>query len=142
MPNIVCSNMVGSNPSRIGAAAMALILTLSAAPMALGDDDKAEMAEEAAAVAGAKLTLSQAIEAAQREVPDARVLKAEVDTENGVPSYVVEVDKDGVQRLVFDLKTGQMTKVAAEKDDDGNDDAAASRDENEDDEDEDDEDDE
>ena len=104
--------------------------------MALADDDKAEIAQEAAAVAGAKLTLSQAIEAAQREVPDARVLKAEVDTENGVPSYVVEVDKDGVQRLVFDLKTGQMTKVAAEKDDDGGNDDAANRDEDEDDEDE------
>jgi Peptidase propeptide and YPEB domain len=115
---------------------MALTLTLAAAPMALADDDKAEMAQEAAAVAGAKLTLSQAIEAAQREVPDAKVLKAEVDTENGVPSYVVEVDKDGVQRLVFDLKTGQMTKVAGEKDDDGGNEGSANRDEDEDEDDE------
>jgi hypothetical protein len=76
MRKIVCSNVVGSNPSRISAASMALTLTLAAAPMALADDDKAEMAQEAAAVAGAKLTLSQAIEAAQREVPDAKVLKA------------------------------------------------------------------
>ena len=49
------------------------------------------MQRQAAAVAGAKLTLSQAIEAAQKEVPDAKVIKAEVDTENGVPSYVVEL---------------------------------------------------
>jgi hypothetical protein len=136
MRKIVCSNVVGSNPSRISAASMALTLTLAAAPMALADDDKAEMAQEAAAVAGAKLTLSQAIEAAQREVPDAKVLKAEVDTENGVPSYVVEVDKDGVQRLVFDLKTGQMTKVAGEKDDDGGNEGSANRDEDEDEDDE------
>jgi uncharacterized membrane protein YkoI len=107
--------------------------------MALADDDKAEVAQEAAAVAGAKLTLSQAIEAAQKEVPDAKVLKAEVDTENGVPSYVVEVDKDGVQRLVFDLKTGQMTKMAAEKDDDGGNEGSANRDEDEDEEEEEDE---
>jgi type II secretory pathway pseudopilin PulG len=140
MRNIVCSKVVGSNPSRIGAASMALILTLAAAPPALADDDKTEAAQEAAAVAAAKLTLSQAIEAAQREVPDAKVLKAEVDTENGVPSYVVEVEKDGVQRLVFDLKTGQMTKVAAEKDDNGGNDDSAKRDEDdEEDEDEDDE---
>jgi len=119
---------------------MALILTLAAAPPALADDDKTKAAQEAAAVAAAKLTLSQAIEAAQREVPDAKVLKAEVDTENGVPSYVVEVEKDGVQRLVVDLKTGQMTKVAAEKDDDGGNDDSANRDEDdEEDEDEDDE---
>jgi Peptidase propeptide and YPEB domain len=136
MRNIVCSNVVGSNPSRIGAASFALVLTLAAGPVALADDDKTEAAQEAAAVAGAKLTLSQAIEAAQKEVPDAKVLKAEVDTENGVPSYVVEVDKDGVQRLVFDLKTGQMTKMAAEKDDGGSDDDSANRDEDEDEDDE------
>ena len=30
---------------------------------------------------------------------------------------MVEIEKDGVQRLVFDLKTGQMTKMAAETED-------------------------
>ncbi len=132
MRNTVCSNMVGSNPSRIGVAAMALILTLAAAPMALAEDDKTEAAREVAAVAGAKLTLSQAIEAAQKEVPDAKILEAEVDTVSGAPSYVVKVDKDGAQWLVFDLRTGQMTKVAAENDDDASNDDSANRNEDED----------
>jgi hypothetical protein len=132
MEKIVVLKRVGSTLSKVGAASLALIASLAAAPMVLADDDKAESAQEAAAVAGAKLTLSQAIEAAQKEVPDARVLKAEVDTENGVPSYVVEVEKDGVQRLVFDLKTGQMTRMAAENDQEASDDASAKRDDDED----------
>ena len=132
MEKIVVLKRVGSTLSKVGAASLALIASLAAAPMVLADDNKAESAQEAAAVAGAKLTLSQAIEAAQKEVPDARVLKAEVDTENGVPSYVVEVEKDGVQRLVFDLKTGQMTRMAAENDQEASDDASAKRDDDED----------
>jgi hypothetical protein len=132
MENIVVLRIVGSTLSKVGAASLALIASLAAAPIVLADDDKAESAQEAAAVAGAKLTLSQAIEAAQKEVPDARVLKAEVDSENGVPSYVVEVEKDGVQRLVFDLKTGQMTRMAAENDHEESDDDSANRDDDED----------
>jgi hypothetical protein len=132
MENIVVLRIVGSTLSKVGAASLALIASLAAAPIVLADDDKAESAQEAAAVAGAKLTLSQAIEAAQKEVPDARVLKAEVDSENGVPSYVVEVEKDGVQRLVFDLKTGQMTRMAAENDHEASDDDSANRDDDED----------
>jgi peptidase YpeB-like protein len=134
MGNMPISKVFGASFSKSGLAAVALIASLAAAPIAMADDDQAEDAKEAAAVAGAKLTLSQAIEAAQKEVPDAKVIKAEVDTENGVPSYVVEL---GNQRLVFDLSTGQMTKVAAAKDDDGgNDDSANREDEDEDEDDE------
>jgi hypothetical protein len=132
MRKIVVSRALGPGFSRIGAASIALILSLAAAPVVLADDDKAEDAQEAAAVAGAKLTLSEAIDAARKEVPDSKVLKAEVDTENGVPSYVVEVEKDGVQRLVFDLKTGQMTKMAAESDRQASDDESANREDDED----------
>jgi len=134
MGNMSISKVFGANFSKSGLAAAALIASLAAAPLAIADDDQAENAKEAAAVAGAKLTVSQAIEAAKKEVPDAKVVKAEVDTENGVPSYVVEL---GNQRLVFDLGTGQMTKMAAAKDDDGdNDDSANRDDEDEDDDDE------
>ena len=129
MGNMSISKVFGANFSKSGLAAAALIASLAAAPVAIADDDQAEDAKEAAAVAGAKLTLSQAIEAAQKEVPDAKVIKAEVDTENGVPSYVVEL---GNQRLVFDLSTGQMTKMAAAKDDDGDNDDSANRDDDED----------
>ena len=129
MGNMPISKVFGASFSKGGLAAVALIASLAAAPIAMADDDQAEDAKAAAAVAGAKLTLSQAIEAAQKEVPDAKVIKAEVDTENGVPSYVVEL---GNQRLVFDLSTGQMTKMAAAKDDDGGNDDSANRDDDED----------
>lgn len=107
--------------SRSGLQSLGLVLVLAAGvisvPPLYADDDMAEDAQERTAVADSKLTLAQALETADKEFPGARVLKAEVDTENGVPSYVVEIEKDGVQRLVFDLKTGQMTKMAAGSDD-------------------------
>ena len=97
---------------------LALLAGMAAVPAAVhADDDVAEDAQERAAVAESKLTLAQALETAGKEYPGARVIKAEIDTENGVPSYVIDVEKDGVQRLVFDLKTGQMAKMAAEADD-------------------------
>jgi hypothetical protein len=80
MGNMSISKVFGANFSKSGLAAAALIASLAAAPLAIADDDQAENAKEAAAVAGAKLTLSQAIEAAKKEVPDAKVVKAEVDT--------------------------------------------------------------
>jgi hypothetical protein len=98
--------------------ALAVVVGIAVTPAALqADDDVAEDAQERAAVAASQLTLAQALETAGKEFPGARVIKAEVDTENGVPSYVIDVEKDGVQRLIFDLKTGQMTKMAGETDD-------------------------
>ena len=97
--------------------ALMLAAGVVSAPSVYADDDIAEDAQERTAVAESKLTLAQALETAGKEFPGGRVLKAEVDTESGVPSYVVEIEKDGVQRLVFDLKTGQMTKMAAETED-------------------------
>ena len=113
------------------------------------DDD----AKERAAVQAAKVTLGEAIAAAEKEVAGGRAFEAEVDTENGVTSYFVEVDKDGVQRVQVDMQTGQAVKVAeadddgdddddsAAHDDDDDDDDSASRDDDDDDEDEEEEDD-
>jgi hypothetical protein len=113
---------------------LAVAAGISITPAALhADDDVAEDAQERAAVAASQLTLAQALETAGKEFPGARVIKAEVDTENGVPSYVVDVEKDGVQRLVFDLKTGQMTKMAGETDDRDDDDNGSKGDDDEDD---------
>ena len=103
--------------------AFVVAVGITVTPAALhADDDEAEDAQERAAVAASQLTLAQALETAGKEFPGAPVIKAEVDTENGVPSYVIDVEKDGVQRLVFDLKTGQMTKTAAEAEDRDDDD--------------------
>src|SRR5215510_6538325 len=114
-----CLSSRGSSKFALQLLGLVLVLTAGAVsvPAVYADDDMTEDAQERTAVADSKFTLVQALETAGKEFPGARVLKAEVDTENGVPSYVVEIEKDGVQRLVFDLKTGQMTKAAAESDD-------------------------
>ncbi len=83
------------------------------------DDDDAQ---ERAALQAAKITLSEAIAAAEKEVPGGTAIEAEVDSENGVTSYFVEIEKDGVQRVRVDMQTGQALKVAADDDDDDDDD--------------------
>jgi uncharacterized membrane protein YkoI len=77
-----------------------------------------EEAQERAAAQNAKIiTLSLAIAAAEKEVPGGKLLDAEVDIVNGAASYVVEIDKDGVQTVRVDLETGKALKVVAEADD-------------------------
>jgi uncharacterized membrane protein YkoI len=76
-----------------------------------------EEAQERAALQNAKITLSEAIAAAEKEVPGGKVIDAEVDIVNGAASYVVEIDKDGLQTVRVDLETGKALKVAAEADD-------------------------
>jgi hypothetical protein len=128
MRNHPLSRTRSSGASKPLCLVVAVVAGIALTPAALhADDDVAEDAQERAAVAASTLTLAQALETAGKEFPGARVIKAEVDTENGVPSYVIDVEKDGVQRLVFDLRTGQMTKTAGETDDRGDDDNGGSR---------------
>jgi uncharacterized membrane protein YkoI len=75
-----------------------------------------EEAQERAALQNAKITLSEAIAAAEKEVPGGKVIDAEVDIVNGAATYVVEIDKDGLQTVRVDLETGKALKVAAEAD--------------------------
>ena len=49
--------------------------------------------------------------------PGGKVIDAEVDIVNGAASYVVDIDKDGLQTVRVDLETGKALKVAAEADD-------------------------
>jgi uncharacterized membrane protein YkoI len=76
-----------------------------------------EEAQERAALQNAKITLSEAIAAAEKEVPGGKVIDAEVDIVNGAATYVVEIDKDGLQTVRVDLETGKALKVAVEADD-------------------------
>jgi uncharacterized membrane protein YkoI len=76
-----------------------------------------EEAQESAALQNAKITLSEAIAAAEKEVPGGKVIDAELDIVNGAATYVVEIDKDGLQTVRVDLETGKALKVAAEADD-------------------------
>lgn len=81
-----------------------------------------EDAQERAALQAAKITLSEAIAAAEKEVPGGKVIEAEVDVENGVAGYFIEIEKDGVQTVLVDMQTGQASKIAEADDDDDDED--------------------
>ena len=99
------------------AALAALILVGGAALVSAHEVKGDEEAQERSALQTAKITLGEAIAAAEKEVPGGKVVDAEVDIVNGAASYVVEIDKDGLQTVRVDLETGKALKVAAEADD-------------------------
>jgi len=70
--------------------------------------DAAEIAEEAAAQAEAKLTLEEAVALAEKQIPGGKVIESEVDTENGVASYVIDIEKDGLQTVMIAVRTGEV----------------------------------
>ncbi len=108
--------------SRLMTAFVVVLLTVANAGVVLADDDKAEDARERAALAEAKLTLAEAIAAAQALVPGGTVLKAAVDTENGVPTYVVDLEKGGIQRVIVDIRSGEAKTAGSENGDDDDED--------------------
>lgn len=114
-----------------------LFVGVASVGMALADDDKAEDAQEKAALAQAKLSLGEAITAAQALVAGGMVVKAEVDTENGVPTYVVDLEKDGMQRVLVDIRSGEAKMAPAEADKSENGDNGDNGDDGDEDEDED-----
>lgn len=80
-----------------------------------------ESAQELAALQSAKISLTDAIATAQKEVADGKVVDAGVENENGTISYAVEIEKNGtVQKVQIDLATGKVLKVAADTDDEEN----------------------
>jgi hypothetical protein len=100
----------------IPAALAALILFFGGAVVSAHDN---ESAEERATLQNAKITLNEAIAAAEREVPGGKVIDAEVDFEEGVASYFIDIEKDGLQTVQVDTETRKALKVATEADDAG-----------------------
>ena len=82
------------------------------------EDDAREDAREAAAQGAAKLGLGEAITLAEKEIPGGRVVGSEIDTENGIVSYVIDIEKDGMQTVMIDVQTGEVLSVAAMEADD------------------------
>ena len=81
-------------------------------------EDAAEDAREAAAQSAATTRIGDAIALAEKEIPGGRVIGSEIDTENGIVSYVIDVEKDGMQSVVIDVATGEVISVAAAEADD------------------------
>ena len=81
-------------------------------------DDAAEDAREAAAQSAAALSLGEAIALAEKEFPGGRVIGSEIDTEDGIVSYVIDIEKDGMQTVMIDVATGEVIGAAAREADD------------------------
>ena len=130
-----------SSKLTIAAAFVASIAFAGAAGLAYAEsdeDDAQEDAREAAAQGAAKLGLGEAITLAEKEIPGGRVVGSEIDTENGIVSYVIDIEKDGMQTVMIDVQTGEVLSVAAMEADDLDQPPAKSVDEDDDEEEEDD----
>jgi hypothetical protein len=106
------TTLKGKIMTRFAPIALATLILLGGGTIASAHDD--EDSQERAALRSAKLTLAEAIVAAEKEVPGGKVVDAEVDFENGVASYFIEIDKDGVQAVRVDMETGKALKVATD----------------------------
>ena len=71
----------------------------------------AKNAKEMAALQQAKVTLHEAIGAAQKEIPGSWVLDADIATVKGKVSYSIEVVKDGLHAVRVDLDDGRILNV-------------------------------
>ena len=68
-----------------------------------------------------KVTLDHAIAAATSTIyPGSKLLEAEVDTNNGVPTYVIDVKKDGKHTVLVNIRTGEV-KIRHGDEDEGDD---------------------
>ena len=107
--------------SKIIIAACAALGIVGAVGLAYADndtEDAAEDAREAAAQSTATLSIGEAIALAEKEIPGGRVIGSEIDTENGVVSYVIDVEKDGMQTVMIDVATGEVISAGASEADD------------------------
>jgi len=108
-------------------AVLAAFILFGGVTLASARDDDNDDAKARAALQNAKVTLSQAIAVAEEKVPGGKAIGAGFDIVNGAGSYVVEIDKDGIQTVFVDPETGNVLKVmtgewGADDDDDSDED--------------------
>ena len=101
----------------------ALILLSGAGFISARADDNEDDAKETAALQSAKVTISEAIAAAEEKVPGGKASEVEFDIVDGTARYAVEIEMDGEQTVLVDSETGDVIKVVAgDLDDDDDDD--------------------
>ena len=99
-------------------AMVAMLGTVTAGGTAFAAETGQEEGKDAALLANAKVSLSQAISAAEQSA-GGRAIGAGVDNENGKVSISVDVAKgQGVQTVLVDPQTGQVTGTKASGDGD------------------------
>jgi uncharacterized membrane protein YkoI len=88
---------------------------LGTADAKVDKDEEKELGEAKQALAGAKITLAAAIEAASKEFKDGKPLEAELEMEDGKPSYSVKLlQGDKLMEAEVDAATGKVTKTEEE----------------------------
>jgi uncharacterized membrane protein YkoI len=93
---------------RHGAMGALLVMVLfGAAP----DPASAKSKREMAAQHQARITLTDAISIAQKEIPGGKVFDAELSMLHGNVSYAVEIVKDGVHAVRVDIRDGSVIEV-------------------------------
>jgi uncharacterized membrane protein YkoI len=95
------------------AAVIAVGSTVVLAHAANSDRGANKSAQEVAALVNAKTTLAQAIAAAEQQT-GGKAIDAGLENENGAMAFEIKVAKDNtVQKVLIDLQSGKVLKVAA-----------------------------
>lgn len=107
------------NMKKLAPLAFAVVLATGVASTAAFANGEKEDANDAAALANAKITLSQAIATAEQQT-GGKAIGAGVDNENGIVSIAVDVaGSQGVKTVLVDPQTGRITATKAGGNGDG-----------------------
>jgi uncharacterized membrane protein YkoI len=91
-----------------------VIMTSITANVAQAGESKDEEAKELKLFGMAKITLIEAIKAAEQNV-GGKAMEAEVDDESNTVQFEIEILKDGkIHEVMVDGKTGKVIKVSLE----------------------------
>lgn len=86
--------------------------------LALADESKGDEARELQLFSQAKISLTEAIKAAEQKT-GGKALEAEVDEDSNTVQFEVEVVKDGrIHEVMVDGKTGDVLQVSLDDDSD------------------------
>jgi uncharacterized membrane protein YkoI len=89
-----------------------IIMTGTAANVAQADESKDKEAKELMLFSQAKITLTEAIKAAEQKT-GGKAMEAEVDDESNTVQFEIEILKDGkIHEVMVDGKTGKVLKVS------------------------------
>ena len=89
-----------------------VIMTATAANVAQASESKEKEAKELKLFSEAKISLSEAIKAAEHKV-GGKAMEAELDDESNTVQFEIEVLKDGkIHEVMVDGKTGKVLKVS------------------------------
>lgn len=105
--------------NKILAAIVALVIAAGmAANVAQASDSKEKDAKELQLFSQAKISLTEAIKAAEQKT-GGKAMEAEIDDESGAVQFEIEVAKDDkIHKVMVDGKTGNVLKVSLDDESD------------------------